>query len=684
MGKRRMTQLSEAGPPPPFDFGIFSGRFGEVDRTQWQWEAPSTRPANAQDSAPSLLSWLLEWETIARKDTTSPLEHRHVKPRRQKLSFQCDEVAAFRVALENTSGNTASICHDFFQQIKQSLILGSVSEATLNHILNTIPKIIERLNLDLVEAQSLCLHLYQAVWDGLDNCKVLHTEMLHGKTLNRLLKLITQLPMAAESQDLTTRIIHSASNAQLTHMRDGLDKLVLAWIRGLVKAELSSLSGTATRETTKRTMESTEKLSHIRHPSLVSGAIIKPGLGRVIKSSLAAKMNMCDEVEKISKRGHEIGPVDGTVNSLANILACLPTSTVQAIVRSSSHHIMSGSFGIKEYPRRQYERLQCYFLSLVAQIPAVRDVHFEHLLTNTTCSIQLPFLSSIVLDQWISQGYLKDPFAVKKTFETTSSATGAKDFGTLLFAIDKHKEMCWTQVRRLVKLLSNIGEQKILHQTLLRMHEARIKLPADIMGPVIEHMSTIDARLALKLYNLYFAMRANFTPIRLECCPNFVRSMINDPSLTPETIWGFLGVTLSDSKNRSGQRVGGRSSKKLSPDRIKLINIIAVSFANSNRPPRVAFRNVEQCLRYLRRHDSPLSSTLTRAIAHSGITTKIMDGKWVPKGRMAWALQLVLQAEGVDVANTAETAIEQWNASISEKEAQWKREMNVLRVGPID
>jgi hypothetical protein len=687
LGKRRMTLLSDATPSSTYDPGIFSGWFGEKDRTQWHWEAPTTRPANSEPTAPPWLPWLAQWAPIPKQDIATPLATNRVRDRRKakrkELSFRTEEVASFRRELEACTNDRSIIYNKFSQRIEQSLALGLVSEDTLKHIFKAVPEMIMRLEFDPAKAHSHCLHLYQAVWNGLETCKVLPIEMIHGKTLGRFLDLIRQLPLTTEVQILAARILRSTCRVQLKCMNDGLVKLVVAWIRSLLHEVPPAPLEMSQQKAKEAVLNVDERLRQIPHLNANFDTGSKLNLSCVLESIQATKMSIHLAFERIKMVEHTLNPVEESIASLVEVLGYLPDDIARSILHSSAHYITRVSLDTKNDTGRKHEKLQLYFLFLVARTPAVGDLNFENILKSAQYQPRVSMLSSLILEHWISQGYLKDPTMVKNTFEVAAFETGAKDLGTLLFAVDKHKENCWTRLRPLVKLLNDLGKPRFIHETIVQMHSHRMKLPADVMAPIIESVSKFDARLAHDLYNLYFAMRTNFMPLRLERCSNFIKSMIDDPVIRPETIWKIMNIQVYESRKQYGTRPGF-SNKPLEPGMIELLNNMAVWFAHSNRPPRVAFRNVMQCLHHLRRHSAPLTADVTKAIAHSGITRHILDKRWVPKERMAWALQLIEEAEGTDVAVTSDMAVRYWNDSLSAKHAAEARERNVLQVGRID
>jgi hypothetical protein len=182
-------------------------------------------------------------------------------------------------------------------------------------------------------------------------------------------------------------------------------------------------------------------------------------------------------------------------------------------------------------------------------------------------------------------------------------------------------------------------------------------------------------------------MRAYERPLGLEQCPKLVISMINHPGITSDELWQTLGVPVYEKMSARFRKQF--DPRTLSSNWIELLTKMAVAFARNDLDrPRIAFRNVMNCIHHLRRHNVPLSADITRALTHAGITRHIIHKEHVSQDRVQWALGLIEAAEGTEVAEAVDTIVSLKNSIFQEerlkKQDQERRERNVLHVGPID
>ncbi len=684
-----MAFASEPTPTSGFGLGNLWGLWGETDRTKWRWEAPTRQRTKAEDAVPTFLPWLSG--TALRKDASVSLDdltlsNDYAKARLKELAFGLDEVTTFQRAVECSPNNIPIICAEFSKRLKQSLTLGFVEENTLRSVLNVIPRAILQANSDTADVQFQCFELYQSIWDGLEACKVLSPDRLHGKTLNTLLERVLQLQATMAMRSLSVRIVQGASIIQLGYMRQTLDKLIIGWELGCLDLTLDFEVETHMQVAMDAMQDSKLAIDHVqRLLALLRTQPLCDHLFTQIHNAIRnANSSLYDASEKYMMLEKLRSPWKDHLAPLAGLLESLPSALVRTVIRSCTDHLVRGSFGIKALGEGRQEDLRQMLLSLAAYLPAVEDHLFQNLLKNMACSSSFKpsFISELMLEHWMSQGYLNETESIRHMVNITGASTTTKDPATLLYAIEQHKQPSWVLTQKLFEVLDDLGEYKMLGKTVHRMHKLGMKLPAHLMAPIIRDMSKRNCQMAYALYNLYYAMRVDHTPIKLEQIPDFVVAMINGP-MAPASIWKLLGIPVYYKRLKLSM-----PSKTLSPLKIKLLTQMATAFAYSDRPPRIAFRNVMLCIYYLRKYHIPLSPELSRAITHSGITTKILNGKWVPEARMGWALGLIERAEGKEVAVMASMAVSLWNDAIVRKQVNHRgrvrRERNVLRVGPID
>ena len=70
----------------------------------------------------------------------------------------------------------------------------------------------------------------------------------------------------------------------------------------------------------------------------------------------------------------------------------------------------------------------------------------------------------------------------------------------------------------------------------------------------------------------------------------------------------------------------------------------------------MAFRRVCDCLNFLRDRGAPLSSLMSRALVHAGVTRPLRDGTWLSTEKFQWILPFVRRLEGDEVADRLDEA----------------------------
>jgi hypothetical protein len=212
------------------------------------------------------------------------------------------------------------------------------------------------------------------------------------------------------------------------------------------------------------------------------------------------------------------------------------------------------------------------------------------------------------------------------------------------------------------------------------MKDLGLKIPASYLGRSINTMSSYDARLALKIFHLHKGMLLGDMQIRADWIPNFIIALINHRGIAPKQIWEVLKIPIYENIPRS-QRHFQRST--LPQSTIDLMHKMALAFAYSDaRPPRVALRNVLQCLYHLRIHRAPVGPELSIAVTHIAISEEISNGNWIRQERLRYALDLIDRVEGKDVVEKADATVLNWRMYLAEKQGRENREGNVLRFGP--
>lgn len=678
-----MAHLTGSIPTPAQHAGSLWDFFGEADNMKWQWEAPKVRKATGSSAAP-LPAWILDWDTSPLVLPGLAIEEETGKHPEETISVEEDIFGFGRKLQAATSDEMLEICDEFNQRFKQSLRLGLVSEATIYSALNTVSWDI-RLAFKESDSESnyRLLSFYQAFWDGVATSKVLQPIDLDPKIMNRFLFCLGDLPICMAVQNLFQVIVRAASVTQLGGMYRGVGHVVQAWARTWLHEQPPGNPGLLLAEAERTLSQSSTKLTPLQEMLYSGQSDDLLGLSSIRNAFEEIKRILDRSLEIIAAAEKVIIPVKASIETLSRILSYLPRDLLYQLLDSCTLHVIQFHSSV--------ENPVFYgWLSLVAKIPQLPDKLFANIVKRMDGCKEAHkhlLLGDVVLSRWISQGYVVKGNLTRNTFELSSLDSGPSDLGSVLFAIDKNREKMFCRTKDLFKLLNDLGRYKDVYGVLARMKDLGLKLPRDIIGPTIEMMSRCDLRLAYRIHNLFYSGLIYGKGLQPHQNPNFILSMVNDHECPTPRIWRVMGIPyynlLPPSKRTKF------SGRRLSPATIELVTKVAIAFAHTKaRSQRVAFRNVIQCLHHLRRHNAPITPALTRAISHAGFTRKILDGRWISKELLNWVLRLIEVTEGTKIAVTIDRAVGYWNDRL-EEEQQMKvrakaREMNVLRLGPID
>jgi hypothetical protein len=682
LGKRRMTHLSEAIPTSAPNPVHIWGLFGNAGRTQWRWEAPTPRLSKNDDTA-ALPAWLSEWDTTFQEDPNEILRADSTEERTlvEGIPTMEEDVRRFRETLRSKSDLDSHIA-DFNQSLKQSLTLGLASSELVEHIIRQVTEDLQEVSKNHEVARARYLAFYNAIWDGITASRVLRPIDFDGKVINEFLSLLSRLPSTREVQTLAHRILCSMSVVQLRCLEQGIISLVKSWLHSWLEVSRIGDSQPEIRAAEEYVAETGSKLVNVQRlvMALEEGSNAMTDISLVREAVSDIHMSISRALGAIAKADQSISPFKASAKLLADALQKLPYDLLLSIVPSCSEHIMMVCKG----RRKSFQTVRYHWLSTIAQLS---NIDTELFLQNwrkleSQDTILENDASDLILSLWMSQGYVKNIDGVRNSFEASAPRPEKKDFASLLFALDKHRENSLTRTRDLFLLLEGLGRYKMVYKILSRMNNLSLKVPATCLARSIDTMSSHDVHLALKIFSLRKVMLLGDRRFRLDWIPDFIIALINDRSVEPKRIWEILGIPIYEYRPRFQRHFQPRA---LPQTMIDLLHRMALAFAQSPaRPTRVAVRNVLQCLYHLRLHRAPISPELARAMSSAGITREIIAGQWIREDRLHYTLVLIDELEGKEVADKVDATVLNWRQHLSEKQARRAREGNVLRVGPID
>jgi hypothetical protein len=629
-GKRQLASLSEITHIPIEDYDLCWSLNGSPGRHQWQWEAPTKhQPAFPENSSP-LPSWLTSYETtpLQGRRNTANIETSTYQNQCQSSGAVGGDLHNFRTLLKVApSGEMEEFCRTFTQSFKQNLILALVPETVISTSLRLFTQEIWKKTTDQDLAVSRCMSFYCTTWEGIKACKVLQPTELGSDVLSSLLFHLSQLESSESVQILVSDIIHTLSTEQLLKVEEGLLSVVKAWVPSWIRLSKAVIGPQAQRED-----------SFVSSPSKEASSTMK---------------------------------LNESVLRLSSALGRLPPELASKIVCASADHVINSTFFNFVGPIRILRVLRYSWVSMVANMPCVDEDLLLHiwnkmdfLPANTgDYAPKVPRLTmregcKVLLDYWINHNQIRAPESVKATFlAAVQAANRTNDARHLLEAIDQHKEQCWSKAKFLFRFLRKLGKPHAVLSIFRALRWSCVKFSASFVASEVKEMSLIDAHCALNIYMLYPTLRCENRPLLLDGCSGLVMAMINDSAFKTADIWRALRIPLYNPRKLT------ISPKRLGQARINLVHKMALEFSQAQcRPPRVALRNVMQCVMYLRRHNVPLTAELTRAISYAGITRELLREHWVGTEKLLWILDLVKRVEGEDIAKSIDMTLSCWQA----------------------
>ncbi|KAH8676881.1 hypothetical protein BGZ60DRAFT_403643 [Tricladium varicosporioides] len=713
LGKRRMAYTYQPTPTSPFPLNPFSplwNLFGsEVDRTKFIWQAPTTPGEFPASTNTSTLEWLSGWLHVPQADTVEAvidepqtIAESSTIPTISTGVLSRADILSFRQSLRlSTQDESIQLCQELGERLKQNLLIGEVSNDILLQVFGLpftgdIRKAISQSSM----AEEQCSALYRAIWEGLSGCKVIRPSDFEVSTMDKFLHRLAEVCFTTEIQVIVTGLLGSLYNHQLQEMTRSITRLVQAWALGWgeqmdvpgslayppINPELSAAKAEALVLQAEHSVAFIQSFLDTGEHTSISPNGINPFLAH--DKVRQARENISQSIEFIDRAERVACPRESSIAALAGILEKLPQETNLAaeILQQCSQNIkhqLQLKPGTRNYLKGWRKGvIQRGWLSIIGQFKLKDDKLFKQtlpLLVPRDARIPQSVVSDILLEYWIAQGFLSNSHFISNVYKLIPQAN--RSLALLLSTINKYDGHCHFPTKSLLPILESIGRVNLLHDTLSQMKDLGVKLPTRLIGQALNRISWDNTKLAYNIYNLWLPMRADKEPIQLKDIRNLVLSMIGDPQFETSKIWEILRIPLYDTIPRHAWPGFTNDTKDhLSPQMIGLLTKMATAFAHSEvRHPRVAFRNVWNCIMHLRVRGAPVTAELTSAITHAGLTRPMISGKWLAQQRLEWNFALLEKAEGKEVVDIVDRIILQHRRSLVDEHEREKQRTSFPR-----
>ncbi|RDW85020.1 hypothetical protein BP6252_02610 [Coleophoma cylindrospora] len=696
-----MAYTTQDFQPPANFLAALWGPGGDVDRTQWQWEAPVSRPLPDVANTRRLLpKWLADWnkqeqELENAKGNTSYLQ---VTPIDTPGAPE-DMCRRFQRSLQETGPSKIDVIFEEFQkQLSYSLSLGTVSDEILSSVLKETPRslanfwqhraLLEENSATDLTYSALCsqllLPLYVSIWGSLKACKVLHPVDHDSGVMADLFSAIAPFSAREETQLVLRDILQSTSSKQHQMMGSGIASMVrhwsMSWLNNTVVDRTSSIAKAeqASALTEFLTRECDKKVRDLEDNA-------DPATGRksALESLNNARLSITTTLRTIKMAENILRPWKASSERLAEVLDLLPTILISKLLPEFCD---PGAMAYVRWCKMRYRMLHTF-----ANMRYIDDHHlikawlkFEAVVPNTRrCQEGLRSISTlstretcqIILNHWISQRYIKDGDVLRNHFDASMPAVAPGDLGLLLASVDACRENCWEQSDRLFDMLIRLRKHCKIVPTLKRLLLHGTLLHPLSAAATINKLAACDIPLAWTFYRT-FQQHAHWTPrptyprtkweaqrdSMLDGCVPLVIGMVNDSSLNLDTLLKSLGVGAMRTR-----RIMERQElvHPLRPQKVELLRKLALAIAHcERRSPRVLIRNIQNINEYLRHHDVSPHPSITRAFTHACITKNMLHGRWIGTERARWVLSIVKTVEGAAVADAMATGVSCWQQQI--------------------
>lgn len=311
--------------------------------------------------------------------------------------------------------------------------------------------------------------------------------------------------------------------------------------------------------------------------------------------------------------------------------------------------------------------LRYSWLYLLAQIPHVNeDYLFDAAAALSAPSLNMQPLStievsSLLLTQWISRGYLMFPDRIHRAFRRHRAESDEAALASLFIAVFyRGKSETRNGLYRSVwKFLSKINQPGYVMQSLtLDAH------PGMLPVRMLEALATAsgDHREAIRLRDLWY--RRIKTSDQPEWYPGtfgkYATEIINDEGIPAKEIWRMLDINKLERKGTTFRTRAKRHRNRFGRSRAVVVERMAQAFLEAEHlSNRAALRHVTRCFAFLRVVRGAAPDHIVWGI-YNLVTRDLWAGRPGRTRRLLWFLRLLERRTSVEVSWAARRVFLEW------------------------
>ncbi|KAK8175137.1 hypothetical protein IWX90DRAFT_483245 [Phyllosticta citrichinensis] len=239
--------------------------------------------------------------------------------------------------------------------------------------------------------------------------------------------------------------------------------------------------------------------------------------------------------------------------------------------------------------------------------------------------------------------------------------------------------VCQTGMEKAMRLiLERQGPEEILRLVhRLKTRDIFLQNPT-FLAPIIEAIAEERPLRAFEIFKKTPGMWVSL-------CPNLPLALIAHGALKREEFFGLMNRWPKIHQGILSEEEFAAKKDELALLRSEMVHFVAFAWADADvLPPRVRFRNVWWCWRYLLDMKLPLSPLLSKAFVRSGITAPLQQHQWVSRKKISWIFEkFVRPLEGEYVEQELGRLIHAWRGDlIQESRRRWDAAGFFDRYGP--
>ncbi|KAK3897803.1 hypothetical protein C8A05DRAFT_19502 [Staphylotrichum tortipilum] len=646
LGRRRMADASTwHGPPTPPPWAFLA----PLNLTQWTWQPPSltrdtgrTWPRHDDDAIAIAAGELASLRTdrprggddgppIGALTSAVSLGPSSTAAITKQASRYADLMGDFRrTAMHPDDDAFAAATNKMCAKFQQKIMLGEISP---DEVISLSTEIWRTLDLRLQGSPLCCrlsLSFCRAVMDGLTTSRVFTPSLLGLPFWDTLLAEMSNPPPDDALCHLLVSVMKSMPAVHRPHVSDRISALLARF----ASEWDNSASGPQGRD-----------------------------IRRLLDISILGEHHV--------KQEEVVLPLPACLRQAKTLSELLPGATpeeIKELLSDAQRRILNEAVTVTADRRA----LRYSWLYLLAQTPQVNeDYLFEAAAALSAPSLNTQPLSmievsSLLLTQWISRGYVMSPELVHQTFRRHRPECDEAALASLFLALFHRgkSESRKGHYRSAWKFLSKISQTDYVIQSLTL--EAQ---PGNLPVRMLEDLacSSHDHRAAIALRDLWS------TRIRTSDLPEwypgtfgrYATAIIQDPSIPAKEIWRVLDIGKLERKGTTFVTRMQRHRNVFGRSRAAIVEKMAKEFMTApHLSNRAALRHVTRCFAFLRvvRGAAPddILLDIYRLVTHD-----LWDDKPGRTKRLLWFLRLLERRHGIEVSWPSRLVLKEWRARMA-------------------